>query len=296
MNPVLKRTVTGIAAGLCVIALFLYCPLRALLPIMLALSFLAQLEFYQMVRRYEPVKGLGLAAGLLWIAGVGLYGFGQAVGYVLLAFAPFVMAVFLAVCCVVLFSPRFTRPIGSIAVTMAGIFYVPVLLSFFLLTVQCTGSGPWWQGVWTSRAGLYTLLAMIATAKFSDTGGFALGLAFGRHKMCPSISPKKSWEGLLGSMLFAAGTVMVFLAIARACQWAQAVPVWGSLTYARAAALGVVTAVAATIGDLIESRFKRECEIKDSATFMPAGMGGFLDMMDSTLFLPMILYPVLMLV
>ena len=55
---------------------------------------------------------------------------------------------------------------------------------------------------------------------------------------------------------------------------------------------GICFALAATAGDLIESRFKRECGVKDSATFMPAGMGGFLDMLDSIIFLPALVYPV----
>ena len=57
-----------------------------------------------------------------------------------------------------------------------------------------------------------------------------------------------------------------------------------------AAAVGALIALLATVGDLIESRFKRACGVKDSATFMPAGMGGFLDMFDSILFIPALLY------
>ena len=71
-------------------------------------------------------------------------------------------------------------------------------------------------------------------------------------------------------------------------------PVWGSLSYPCMIAVGVAAALAATAGDLIESRFKREVGVKDSATFMPAGMGGFLDMLDSTLFLPALAYPLLL--
>ena len=183
------------------------------------------------------------------------------------------------------------KPISSVATTLLGFFYVPFLLGFFLLTVQLGARGVW-GGVpdtWT-RHGLYTLLALVATAKFSDTGGFAFGMAFGKHKMCPTISPKKSWEGLVGSMLFSAATACVFLALARRFGWGETVRFWSVLTYPSACALGAATALLATVGDLIESRFKRACGVKDSATFMPAGMGGFLDMFDSILFIPALAY------
>jgi phosphatidate cytidylyltransferase len=62
------------------------------------------------------------------------------------------------------------------------------------------------------------------------------------------------------------------------------------LRYPLAAAVGALIALLATVGDLIESRFKRACGVKDSSTFMPAGMGGFLDMFDSILFIPALAY------
>ena len=65
-------------------------------------------------------------------------------------------------------------------------------------------------------------------------------------------------------------------------------------TVPAAMAGGVFLAIAGTVGDLIESRFKREFGVKDSATFMPAGQGGFLDMFDSVLFIPAIAYPVIL--
>ena len=115
-------------------------------------------------------------------------------------------------------------------------------------------------------------------------------MAFGKHKMCPTISPKKSWEGLVGSMLFSAATACVFLALAHRFGWGETVRFWNVLTYPVAGALGAATALLATVGDLIESRFKRACGVKDSSTFMPAGMGGFLDMFDSILFIPALVY------
>ena len=294
MNPIIKRTIAGLTVGLGVIALFLYCPLRGILPIVLALSTLAQLEFYQMAKKYEPVTWFGLLIGAGFILVAGLFGFSPDIFVLVFYFIPALLLVFLLLCLFVLFNARYANPLGSIAVTLLGFFYVPILLAFFLLTTQFTGRGTWGQDLWTSRAGLYTLLALIAIAKLSDTGGFAFGMAFGKHKMCPSISPKKSWEGLAGSIMFASATAAVFLWVSRRFGWADDIPAWGFLTYPRAVAFGAVVALAATAGDLIESRFKREVGVKDSATFMPAGMGGFLDMLDSTLFIPALVYPVLL--
>ena len=294
MNHVAKRTIVGLSVGLGIIALFLYCPLRGILPIVLALSTLAQLEFYQLARKYEPVTWFGLLAGGGFVLTAGLFGFSPDLFVLVFYFIPALLLTFLILCLFVLFNARYTNPLGSIAVTLLGFFYVPLLLSFFLLTPQFTGRGIWGQDMWTSRAGLYTLLALIALAKFSDTGGFAFGMAFGKHKMCPTISPKKSWEGLVGSMVFAAVTAVVFLWIARRFSWADDIPAWGFLTYPRAIAFGAVVALVATASDLVESRFKREVGVKDSATFMPAGMGGFLDMLDSTLFIPALAYPLLL--
>ncbi len=291
MNPVLKRTLTGLAVGAGVIAIFLWCPLRAVMPLVVVLSALVQLEFYQMAKVREPATYLGLLLGTAWLVVVGLYGFGDGLLFLALAFPAVLALALFAVCAYVLFQPRFAKPISSVATTLFGFFYVPFLLGFFLLTVQLGAQGTW-GGVpdtWT-RHGLYTLLALIATAKFSDTGGFAFGMAFGKHKMCPTISPKKSWEGLAGSMLFSAATACVFLALARKFGWGETVRFWDVLTYPAACVIGAVTALLATAGDLVESRFKRACGVKDSATFMPAGMGGFLDMFDSILFIPALAY------
>ena len=123
------------------------------------------------------------------------------------------------------------------------------------------------------RHGNWMLLYVIAIVKVSDMGGFALGLSSarlmkgGNHKLCPSVSPGKSWEGLFGSVTHYG---------------------WG-----KALAFGVAAALVGTAGDLVESKFKRWVGVKDSATFMPAGLGGLLDMLDSLLFAPALLLPFL---
>ena len=134
------------------------------------------------------------------------------------------------------------------------------------------------------RHGNLMLLYVIAIVKVSDMGGFALGLSTaklmrgGNHKMCPSISPNKSWEGLLGSVLAACVVSWLFLPVTRFPWW-------------KALAFGAAAALVGTLGDLVESKFKRWVGVKDSATFMPAGLGGFLDMFDSLLLAPPLLLP-----
>ena len=294
MNPILKRTLSGLTAGLLVVGLFLYCPLRALMPIIAVLAALAQLEFYQMAKnKCEPVAWLGILMGVMWMAAVGVFGFKELLTLVVGGAAVLPLVAF-AFCAFVTFSSRYKNPVGTIASTLFGFLYVPFLMSFFLLMAQITGNGYCGDGVsWVSRTGLYTLFALIAVTKFSDTGGFAFGMAFGKHKMCPSISPKKSWEGLAGSMLFSAVVAAIMLAVARHFNWGADIKIWNMLTYPVVMGGGAILAIVGTAGDLIESRFKREFGVKDSATFMPAGQGGFLDMFDSVLFIPAIAYPLI---
>jgi phosphatidate cytidylyltransferase len=243
-------------------------------------------------KKYEPLSWFGILMGLAWMSAVGLKGFGLGLAGVACGFLLAFPLVAFLLCAFVTFSSRFKNPVGTIASTLAGFFYVPFLMSFFLLLSQIGAEG--YSSSWVSRTGLYTLFALIAITKFSDTGGFAFGMAFGKHKMCPAISPKKSWEGLVGSMLFSAIVAAIMLSVARHFNWGADMKVWNAISYPIAMAGGAFLALVGTAGDLIESRFKREFDIKDSATFMPAGQGGFLDMFDSVLFIPALAYPVIL--
>ena len=132
--------------------------------------------------------------------------------------------------------------------------------------------------------GNLTMLYLIAIVKISDMGGFAFGvlsaklMTGGNHKLCPTISPNKSWEGLGGSVLASCILSCCFIPMTHFAVW-------------KALAFGVTAALVGTFGDLVESKFKRWVGVKDSSTFMPAGMGGFLDMFDSLLFAPAVLLP-----
>ncbi len=294
MNPIAKRTVTALTTAAAAAGLFLYCPLNALPLIIMALSALVQLEFYQMAAAYRPASRFGITMGTVFLAlsatFPGAENFEWFMAIAVMGLLPFWFGFAVYVMCRV---AVYEKPIGTIASTMFGFFYVPFMLSFFLRFVQLGATGGAWA-MPSSRIGLYTLFALLAITKFSDMGGFAFGMAFGKHKMCPAVSPKKSWEGFAGSLLGSSLMALAFRAVAVRHDWAMDCPFWDYLSIGGAVALGCTIATLGTLGDLVESRFKRECGVKDSATFMPAGMGGFLDMFDSILFIPALFYPVVM--
>lgn len=255
MNPVVKRTITALAVAAFVVCSLLYLPLAAVLPVMLLLVLLVQLEFVQlMARKYETMPAVGLLSALVYL-----------VGDVYLPNIPleqFLISIVFAMALFALFG-KSANPMQKFATTLLGFVYIPVMLLHFIKIPQIHG--------------MQMLLYIIAIIKVSDMGGFAFGKAFGRHKMCPAISPKKSWEGFAGSLFASCLVSSAFIPLTGFC-WCKAI------------AFGVAAATVGTLGDLVESRFKREVDVKDSATFMPAGMGGFLDMFDSLVFAPAILF------
>lgn len=120
------------------------------------------------------------------------------------------------------------------------------------------------------------MLFLIAVSKSMDTGGYIFGMLSGKflpggnHKIAPSVSPKKSWEGFFGGLL---------LTVLAACcfHWFGDLKLWWCV------ATGVVLGVGSFFGDLTESALKRRCDIKDSGNYIP-GMGGALDILDSFIY------------
>jgi len=118
----------------------------------------------------------------------------------------------------------------------------------------------------------------------SDTTGYVFGNLWGNHKLCPAISPKKSWEGLLGSFL---GVLLFVLLFTRSMIVNIPVVLVGSLPYLVGIA-GLLT-LAALFGDLFESYLKRRAGIKDTGAILP-GHGGLLDRFDSVFFVGSVVF------
>ncbi|MBU3686939.1 MAG: phosphatidate cytidylyltransferase [Mycobacterium sp.] len=118
--------------------------------------------------------------------------------------------------------------------------------------------------------GYARVFALMLGVVFSDIGGYAAGVLFGKHRMVPAISPKKSWEGLAGSLV--CGTTAAVLAVA----FLMDKPAWVGVP------LGLMLVTTATLGDLVESQVKRDLGIKDMGTLLP-GHGGLMDRIDGAL-------------
>ncbi|HHU10406.1 MAG TPA: phosphatidate cytidylyltransferase [Intrasporangiaceae bacterium] len=113
------------------------------------------------------------------------------------------------------------------------------------------------------------VIFFIVVTVFSDIGGYAVGVLFGKHPMAPSVSPKKSWEGF-------AGSVTTCAAIGAVAMW----QFWPESVWWHGAVIGALSAGVATIGDFIESSIKRDLGIKDMSSLLP-GHGGVMDRIDS---------------
>ena len=283
MSPILKRVLMGLGIGALWAVALRYMPSQGLFVVLLACSTLCQWEFYRLAKQggYVASQPVGLALGVLWLTILFVYPAGSGghrlEGMLLVGGGLLLLAH-------LLFDSRVARPLESAAVTLLGLFYVPFLLGFFVhlahwgATTPCT----------LSRGGIFLAFYAALVVKLTDVGAYAFGMAFGRHKMFPRISPAKSWEGLAGgllmSVLFSVGTVLV----ARSWLVVPETP----LTHMRlpvAAGLGLLLGVVGVLGDLVESMLKRSVKAKDSSGIIPA-MGGLLDVFDSLLFAPALLY------
>ncbi|MET8766684.1 phosphatidate cytidylyltransferase [Streptomyces sp. NPDC004658] len=157
---------------------------------------------------------------------------------------------------------RMTEPpenyLRDVTAGLFAAFYVPFLATFVALML-------------TADDGSWRVLTFLILTVVSDTGAYAVGWRFGKHKLAPRISPGKTREGLVGAVLFAmaAGALCMQFLIDDG-RW------WQGLL------LGLAVAASATLGDLGESMIKRDLGIKDMGTLLP-GHGGIMDRLDSLL-------------
>jgi phosphatidate cytidylyltransferase len=248
------------------------------LSIMLLLTVTGMMEFYGIVRKLGIYcfSGWGIFGGVLLVASTFFFVSGQIrtpglPGAVNDFETGFIILFVLGLCVRQFVSHTSTKGILAISTTLLGLMYVPWLLNFLQ---KITYYSP-------EVEGKYYLLYFILVTKLSDCGAYAVGSLIGKHKMIPRVSPGKTWEGFGGAVVVSTGASVVF--------WLLGGKHLQGMTLIHSVILGVLLSVAAVIGDLIESIFKREAGLKDSGRLFP-GIGGILDLLDSLLFNAPLMY------
>jgi CDP-diglyceride synthetase len=214
-----------------------------------------QAEVYAAMHRkgYQPATALGLVVGGLLLAGAYLKG-EQAVLAMVLLGAMLSFLWYMAA------APKAREgALGNIGATMLGLIYVPGLAGFLLIILAQPISG---------RA---LTLAILGMTFLYDAAAFVIGSLWGSRALAPTISPKKSWEGLFAATVI---TLIVSLAV---------LPSIDPITFRQAIGMALVIAVFAPLGDLAESLMKRDLGVKDLGSVLP-GHGGIMDRIDSALF------------
>ncbi len=259
----------AIAVGIALAALFLATLAVGpylFLTFVAAILVVAQMELDSAFRAHgaRPATPVAIGAGLVMLYGA--YANGEpalVTGIVVLALGGMVWT---------LLDSQRRSVAASLGATYLIGMWVPFLASFIGLLLR-SGDG--------DQPGEVLVMAVIALTVANDIGAYAFGNRLGRHKMAPGVSPKKTWEGLIGGLV----TVLALAGLATS----RVIPglgVWGAI------ALGVGIVVASTFGDLCESLVKRDLGVKDLGWVLP-GHGGVMDRIDAMLFALPVAYVIL---
>lgn len=270
MNPIGRRVITGLC-----LAAFWFCVIisqNAWLSFgaLIVAVLICHFEFAKMIeaRGIDTCRWSGACAAVIYL----FYCFAYPnTSFVIASLFVFVLFARL------LFDPRVKKPLDSAAFAVLSFMYLPFMLSFLLRIAQQGATQPFS----ITKEGIYAVLYVVAITKATDVGGYAIGIPLGKHKMFPRISPNKSWEGLVGGLLFAGLFSALFCYLFHAEKTL--------VHYLAAVGLGVVIGGVGVVGDLIESMFKRSADMKDSGGVFQ-GIGGLLDTLDSIIFTPAIFY------
>ncbi|MFC6996723.1 phosphatidate cytidylyltransferase [Rufibacter roseus] len=253
LNNFQQRVLAGVIGGAVFIGA-IYFSVWSFFLLFLVLTILGQLEFYRLLseKGYHPQRSVGL------LLGVGAYLVGFAAEYGTLATEwLFLMPPIVLLALIAELYRKKELPFVNVAFTLLGVFYVAA--PFALLHVLAFQTDQYsWQIV----------LGVMFLIWSSDSGAYAAGKSFGKHKLFPRISPGKTWEGWAGGLVLAV------------------VVAWGlsfffqDLSLELWLGMAVLIGIFGVLGDLVESMLKRSLGVKDSGTLIP-GHGGILDRFDS---------------
>lgn len=253
MNNFLQRTLTAIVF-VAVLLGSTYWGQTSFSVLFLIITILGVWEFYSLSEksRSQPQKIVGTIAGAILFSSSAVVSMGLMEPLFLVVNIPVVFLIFIFE----LYS-KSSLPFNNIAYTLLGLFYVA--LPFSLLNFITTLSGTYTYEI---------LFGFFFILWSSDSGAYLAGSAMGKHKLFPRVSPGKTWEGTIGGALASYGVAFVISG------W------YTSITLTDWMVIATILIVIGTLGDLVESLFKRSINVKDSGNILP-GHGGILDRFDS---------------
>jgi len=236
--------------------------------ILATLTAIAQWEFYKLSEscNEQPNKTQGIIIGLIYLFFVFFFSPDDYRNSIF----PIAPAIVIGIHLLSLLRNPFDRPVLLRKMpTFYGFLYIPFMLSFLAFIAKLNIG----TGLTQKSIGLACVVWVVVATKFTDVGGLVIGTLFGKHKIAPSISPAKSWEGCAGGLVFSAAASALFA-------WAVSAAGFEFMSPLRSAILALPIAIVSIPSDLVESVFKRQSTSKDSGHTIP-GIGGALDLIDS---------------
>ncbi len=228
-------------------------------------NLIALREFFNVFKRVDifPFQAEGLLSSVAMVIMIGIYGEKA---------LQFVIAVIM-ICTILCFAKMLLQKkarVIDLGITLLGMVYISLLMNMLLL-------------IYSLEMGYIYIWLVFVLAWLGDTFAYFIGISFGRHKLCPTISPKKSVEGAVGGLLGSISGSVIFGYI-----------IWRlygiSFDITGFAIVGAIGGILAQLGDLTASIIKRYTGVKDYGNIMP-GHGGILDRFDSVLFtIPVVYY------
>lgn len=277
MTPFQQRLIVSTVGFILALAFIFFSNIPAFKPIFTAAIAvaigIAAWEFYQIaiVKGIKPAATLGISLGTIYVFAVAL-----STQYTEAKMLP-VISLFAALLCSFLYYfAKGNSPFINLPITFFSIAYLYIPLS-------CMLSITYFFSINGIQDGRLWIFYLIIVTKMTDIGGFFIGKQFGKQKLAPYISPKKTWEGALGGF-FSAILASVIVKMISSLTDGEAF----ALTTIESLWLGALLGIVAQFGDLAESLLKRDGGVKDSSRL--PGLGGILDVVDSLVFTAPLLY------
>lgn len=256
----MKRIISGAVLIALISLIFIFSGYPLIINFFVVLiSFLSLLEFFKS-SRYIENKLLFFLSSLFSITIPFLHLLPK-FGYSLVVFSVFVFVVIITIALIAFYEKESLEKI-SVSFSVSAI--IPLFFSTLIYARHLNN-------------GLYYLILIFFASWATDTGGFVFGKLFGRHKLCPKISPNKTVEGAIGGFLFSIGSFLIFSYII------ESFITDISVNYFSVVLFAFIGSVFAILGDLFASILKRNYNVKDFGNIIP-GHGGILDRFDSVLF------------